>query len=301
LRKIPFVYHIADMWPESVVDSGMIANRLAKEFVERFLSSWCRLVYRQAAAITVLSPGFKRLLIERGVPAGKIHIVYNWSDDEVFRPLPRDPVLEEQLGFRGRFNIVYAGNLGAFQGLETVIKAAALVKGEPAIQIVLMGTGVKEAELRALAREMGVDNVLLVSNRPYGEMPKVNSLANVLLVHLKDLPFFSATIPGKTQMSLASGRPILMGVRGDAADLVRQAGAGLVCEPENPADLARGMIEMSRMPKEELEKMGARGREYYLTHLSLDVAGAKMDAILREVNASWQQRRNSSRDASGRA
>jgi glycosyltransferase involved in cell wall biosynthesis len=301
LRKFPFVYHIADMWPESVVESGMIGNRLAKEFVKGFLSSWCRLVYRQAAAITVLSPGFKRLLIERGVPAEKIHVVYNWSDEEVFRPVPRDPALEERLGFRGRFNIVYAGNLGAFQGLEAVIKAAALVKGEPAIQIVLVGTGVKEAELRALAREMKADNVLFVSNRPYWEMPKVNSLADVLLVHLKDLPFFSATIPGKTQISLASGRPILMAVRGDAADLVREAGAGLICEPENPADLARGMIEMSRMPKEQLDEMGARGRAYYLGHLSLDIAGEKMDAIFREVNASWQQRRYGSRDASRRA
>lgn len=289
LRGIPFVYHIADMWPESVVESGMVGDGLRRKLVEGLLSSWCRLVYAQAEAITVLSPGFKHLLVERGVPAAKIHVIYNWSDDEVFRPVPKDPALEARLGLRGRFNIVYAGNLGVFQGLETVIKAAVRVKDQAAIQVVFVGTGQREAELRAFAHESGASNVLFLGNRPYRDMPQVYSLADALLVHLKDLPFFTATIPGKTQISLAAGRPILMGVRGDAADLVREAGAGVSCKPEDPADLARAMLEMYSMPRQQLEEMGARGRAYYQTHLSLEVAGGKMDELFRQVVADRRQ------------
>lgn len=283
LRGIPFVYHIADMWPESVVESGMVGEGLGRKLVAGLLSSWCRLVYGQARAITVLSPGFKRLLVERGVPAAKIHVIYNWTDEEVFRPLSRDPALADELGFGDRFNIVYAGNLGVFQGLETVIRAAARLKDEPAIQIVMVGTGQKEAILKALAAELRTHNVLFVGRRQFWEMPKIYSLADVLLVHLKDLPFFNATIPSKTQVSLACGRPVLMAVRGDAAEIVEKARAGLTCAPEDDAALAETIRKFFRLSREEREAMGARGREFYLNEMSLEIGGAKMDALLREV------------------
>ena len=113
------------------------------------------------------------------------------------------------------------------QGLETVIQAAALVKARPEIQIVIAGTGHDEAMLKAKAAELGASNVLFLGRRQYWEMAGINAIADVLLVHLRDLPFFRATIPGKTQVALASGKPVLMGVAGDAADLVIKAGAGL--------------------------------------------------------------------------
>lgn len=288
LRRIPFVYHIADMWPESVVESGMVGKGSAKKLVGTALSMWCNFVYRQAAAITVLSPGFKNMLVQAGVPSEKIHIIYNWADEGAYRPLPRDAALAEQLGFQGRFNVVYAGNMGPFQALENVIRAALLLKNEPAIQIVMVGTGQKAAELKSLAQEAGAANVRFLEQRPYREMPMINSLADILLVHLKDLPLMGVTIPGKTQISLASGRPILMGVRGDAAELIRDAGAGLICEPENPSSMAQAIMEMYRMPKPQLEEMGAKGRAYYMNHLSLDIAGAKMDSIFKEIKKGKQ-------------
>lgn len=285
LGRGPFVYHIADMWPESVIESGMLSEGIAKRLVSSSLSAWCKLVYKEAAAITVLSPGFKRLLEERGVAPEKIHVIYNWADEEVFRPVPRDLELEEQLGMKGRFNVVYAGNMGPFQGLETVIRAAALLKENHVIQIVMVGTGQKEAELKSLARELGATNVIFLGQRKLAEVMKINSLANALLVHLKDLPLMSVTIPGKTQVSLASGRPILMAVRGDAAQLVRDAEAGVTVEPENPDDMARAIIGMSRMPNEQLAGMGERGRAYYMQNLSLDRAGQRMEEIFRRVTA----------------
>jgi len=288
-RSTPIVHHIADMWPETVIESGMIRGRRTKKITGHILGTWCRFLYRQAQVMTVLSPGFKRLLMQRGVPESKIEVIYNWADEQTFRPVARDLALARELGFEGRFNIVYAGNLGPLQGIDTVVRAAALLKDNAPIQIVLIGTGPKEEQIKRLAAELGASNIRFLNRRQYWEMPKINALADVLLVHLRDIPFLHATIPSKVQVSLASGRPILLGVRGDAADLVREAGAGIVCAPENPAEMARAMVEMSRLSKEELEAMGARGRAYYLSHLSLDIAGQKMDAIFRRVEASRRQ------------
>lgn len=283
LRGMPFVYHIADMWPESVVESGMLDGAAVRRIVQGLLSVWCRAVYGQARAITVLSPGFKRMLVERGVPGDKIHVIYNWTDETMYHPISRDEKLATELGFAGRFNIVYAGNLGPLQGLDTVIRAAAKVRGIPAIQVVIVGVGQQEAELRALARSVGSDNVLFLGRRPYHEMPRISALADVHLVHLRDLPFFRATIPSKTQVALACARPVLMAVNGDAADIVRKAEAGLTCPPDDESSLADAMVALAETSHGELDAMGQRGRRFYLDEMSLDIGGRHMDRLLREV------------------
>jgi putative colanic acid biosynthesis glycosyltransferase WcaI len=291
LRGMPFVYHIADMWPEAVVASGMLGDNAARRVVERLLAGWCRLTYGQAGALSVLSPGFKRLLLARGVPSQKMEVIYNWTDETVFKPVERDPGLAAALGLTGRFNIVYAGNLGAFQGLDTVIRAAAMIRGESRIQVVLSGTGQCEAQLKSLARELGADNVRFLGHREYSEMPRINALADVLLVHLRDMPFLRGTIPSKTQVSLASARPILMAVRGDASDIVRDAGAGATCGPEDPAELADAMRKLFETDREELDAMGARGRAYYLERMSLEVGAPLTEALLRRVAGTTGPRR----------
>jgi glycosyltransferase involved in cell wall biosynthesis len=288
LRKVPVVYHIADMWPESVVESGMLGDGAIKWMANRVLDAYCKWVYREATAITVLSPGFRRLLVERGVPEDKIRVVYNWADDEVFRPVPRDESLAKELGLSGRFNVVYAGNMGAFQGLETVIRAAARIQDVPDVQVVFVGTGVEEGRLKALASELHLSNVRFVSRQPVSNMARINVLADVLLTHLRDLPFFSTTVPSKTQVSLASGRPVIMAVKGDAADVIRRAEAGLVVPPEDDAALAAAIRQLHALPAESRERMGERGRAYYLREMSLAVGTERMLEIFREVTSGPQ-------------
>ena len=285
-RGTPVVHDIADMWPETVIESGMIKSKSIKKIMSLLIGAWCRFLYRQADIVTVLSPGFKRLLIDRGVPENKVRVIYNWADEAIFQPLEPDHVLAKELGFAGRFNIVYAGNLGVYQGIDTVIKAAELIKDHQKIQIVIVGIGPKQEELKKLAFELGTTNVLFLGRRQYEDMPKINSLADVLLIHLKDHSFLHATIPGKTQVSLASGRPILMAVRGDAAEIVRNAGAGIICEPENPVDMARAIVNMFTMSKADLENMGTNGRDYYLNNLSLDVAFEALDEVFQTITGS---------------
>lgn len=282
-RGTPVVQHIADMWPDTVIASGMLKGSGVLKSAEWVLGKWCRFLYSQADTVTVLSPGFKRILMERGVPEEKVKVIYNWTDERTFVPVERDRALAGELGMEGRFNIVYAGNIGPLQGIDTVVKAAAMLKDYPEIQVVLIGTGPKEAEVKSLAGKLGAGNVRFIRRREFWEMPKINALSDVMLVHLRDFDFLHSTIPSKTQVALSSGRPLLAGVKGDTADIVERSGAGIVCEPDDPRSMADAVIRLWKMPPEKREAMGQSGVRYYKDHLSLDKAGRQMDDIFREI------------------
>jgi glycosyltransferase involved in cell wall biosynthesis len=111
-------------------------------------------------------------------------------------------------------------------------------------------------------------------------MPRINDISDVLVVHLKDLGFFRHTIPSKTQVSMASGRPVLMAVRGDAADIINKTRCGITCQPENEREMAEAIIRMYRMEKKELAEMGERGRRFYLDEMSLDRGGSLMESLI---------------------
>jgi hypothetical protein len=114
-------------------------------------------------------------------------------------------------------------------------------------------------------------------------MPKIYGLADVSLIHLKDIRFLHATIPSKTQVSMICGIPILMAARGDAADLVESAGAGVTCPPENPEQMAAAMLHMSLLAKDQLKAMSVLARQYYLDNLSLAVGGEKINAVFEDT------------------
>lgn len=281
-RRIPFVYHIADMWPDTVLESGMIRSERVQKIAEPVISAWCNLVYRQAAAITVLSPGFKDLLVKRGVPEEKVHVIYNWTDEGAFGPMEPDQETKKAFGLQDRFNIIYAGNLGPMQGLQTVIRAARKVRDtHPEIQVVIAGTGHEEAALKALAVELDAHNVLFLGRRDYWEMPKINACADALLVHLRDLPFFAATIPGKTQVALASERPVIMAVAGDAADLITGADAGFRCPPEDVDAMAESFAAMYELPAERRAQMGRNAGHFYRTEIAMEVGAQRTLDLLQ--------------------
>lgn len=288
LRGIPFVIDIQDLWPDSLPATGMLTNPGAL----RMLGAWCGFVNRRAARIVVLSPGFKRVLAGRGVPGNKISVIYNWTNETFIRPSPPDRELARELGFSGRFNIVFAGNLGKAQGLETVIEAAGILREkDPRIRFVLVGRGVELNNLRERARRANLANLVFLPGRPISEIGKVLNLADCLLVHLKSDPLFRITIPGKTQAYLAIGKPVLMGVGGDAADLIERSGAGINFPPENPEALAEAALKLASLPRRALAEMGARGRDFYQTRLSLSAGASRFEEVFRAAAGERKRRR----------
>jgi glycosyltransferase involved in cell wall biosynthesis len=280
LRGVPFVLDVQDLWPDTLAATGMVKSRAVLGAVGRF----CAAAYRSAARVVVPSPGFRQALLDRGVPDGKIGVIYNWCRRlAVAGAQPGAPVLKEA-GVDGRFNVVFAGAMGPAQALDSVLDAAAAVQAqEPRVQFVFAGGGVARDALERRAAGMRLGNVKFLGHRPPGEIAPLLAAADVLLVHLRDDPLFSITIPSKTQDAMASGRPILMAVRGDGADLVRAAGAGVCVGPEDPAALAGAVCELSRLAPAALEAMGARGRAYYERHLSMSAGADRFEALFREV------------------
>ena len=280
LRGIPFVYNIQDLWPDTLLSTGMLNSPTGLKLVDL----WCTWVYRWASRIVVITPGFKQTLCQRGVPEDKIQVIYNWCDESQLHPADTDPALAGKLGLTGRFNIVYAGNMGTAQALGAVLEAARMVEAtHPRVQFVLIGGGVEVGPLRQRAADMGLTNVRFVERQPTSQIAKILRLADVLLVHLKDDPLFRITIPSKTQAYMAVGRPILIGVKGDAADLVTQARAGLVCEPENPHSIAQAVQRFQEMSPAELDAMGDNGKKFYERELSIGAGTSRYEKVFRAV------------------
>lgn len=259
------IIDIQDLWPESVVNSGMLRNNVAL----RFLNYLCDRVYRKADLLAVLSPGFKDKLVERGMKPDKIHVIYNWCDETSFCLDAASPGRLRYPEFRGKFIVLFAGAMGTAQGLDTVLDCArACRESLPDVQFVLIGGGVDCFRLKCRAEADELDNVTFLPARPMDGMGELFSCADVLLVHLKNEPLFRITIPSKTQAYLYAGKPIAMAMEGDAAQLVREAEAGVVCEPENPAAMMAAIRSLYEMAEEKRAAMGRRGHRYYMKNLS---------------------------------
>jgi colanic acid biosynthesis glycosyl transferase WcaI len=290
IRGAATVQHIGDLWPDTVLESGMLPTPLAGA-VRAIVGRWCSFLYRRHSAISVASPGLKTILAERGVPPDKVAVVYTWAFEDKFFPSAPDPAAARQMDSNGRFTVLYAGNLGPLQAIDTVLEAAALLRDMPDVQFVLVGSGQAESRLRARASELRLENLRFLGPRPLDEMNSFNATADALLVHLKDIRLMRCTTPSKTQVAMACGRPILMGVAGDAAMAVEAAHAGVTFEPENPRAMADAVLELRNLSTERRRAMGNSGRKYYETRMSLDVGSERLATLIRNAAVTSRSRR----------
>lgn len=263
-RRMPVVLDIQDMWPDTLRSTGMISS----DRLVNLIGAVCRFVYGRCSHIIAQSNGFKTLLIQRGVPEDKVTVLYNWADESAIgKPVAARPA---SMPDDGQFRVLFAGNMGAAQGLDSVLDAACIVaRSSSEIEFCFMGNGVETERLAARVREEGLANVRFLPRVQMEDVGAYLSAADSLLVHLRADPLFSITVPSKTQAYMAAGRPLIMAVAGDAAELVRESQGGVAIPPENPQALAEAVLQMSRLSKDDRERMGARASEYYKKKLSL--------------------------------
>lgn len=277
-RRMPVVYDIQDMWPDTLRATGMLNNPKALNGV----AAVCRWVYRRMSHIAVLSPGFKRLLLERGVPESRLSVIYNWADEAALGA----PVGTVPTAFPGpdRFRILFAGNMGKAQALDTVLEAASLLQARGSrVCWVMLGGGVEVARLKAEAARRHLANVVFLPPVPMAEVGAYLNVADALLVHLRKDPLFEITIPSKTQAYMAAGKPLLMAVDGDAADLVRQSGGGVVAESENAAALAQAAEALAGTPPQALAAMGQQAQQFYRERLALAVGVGRFGTLFQQL------------------
>lgn len=276
-RRARIIVDIQDMWPDSLRSTGMVGNERVLSYIDRV----SRFMYRHVDHVMVLSPGFERLLVERGVPPEKISVHYNWtheSPDEGTDPTP--PGFETG----DRFRVLFAGNIGAAQGIDTVLDAAALTLAiDPGVEFHLLGTGI---EVERLKERVAVESLTNVSFSPRVSTKSVRAYfaaADALLVNLRRDELFRITIPSKTQAYLYAGRPIVMACDGDAADMVVEADAGVTCDPGDPQALCGAVLSLRRESRERLEQIGRNGRRFYDENLSFEKAMVRFDDLLDRV------------------
>lgn len=275
LYGIPYVLHVQDLWPESVTGSGMLGNGVLNKVAGAVLNVWLKRLYGNAAQLITISPGMNRLLVERGHAPEHCETVYNWAEEHTIDVKPAESFSTSGL------QLLYAGNLGPMQDLETVIDAARILGADQDFQLRIAGEGVLQDDLHAAAKD--VHSVEFLGNLTPDDVAQRYLAADFQLVTLKDLPIFRTTIPSKLQASLAAGVPVITTVGGDVADLIAQHHAGIVAKPEDPDALAAAFARAYAMPAAQRAQMGANARRLYEQHMSQAAGTTRIVSILNTV------------------
>jgi glycosyltransferase involved in cell wall biosynthesis len=182
------------------------------------------------------------------------------------------------------FSVLFAGNIGDAQGLDSVLAAAEILRNRSlSANIVFLGDGIAADRLKTMADKKNLRNVLFLPKVPMSIVGAYLSAAKVLLIHLRDDELFEITIPSKTQAYMAAGKPLLMAVRGDAADLVRKASCGVCVNPDDPEGLADAISKMAAMGEPELMNYGARAAKFYQDCLSVAAGCDSFAAVFRQI------------------
>lgn len=276
LAGLPVVLWVQDLWPESISASGLVRAPWAVRLARR-LSAW---LYSRGDRVVAQSEAFLPRLEALGVQRRRLGYAPNWADAFYQRPAaPRDDPR-----WAGGFPIVFAGNLGRVQGLDTVLEAARRLRHRPEIRWVFVGDGPLREWLAQEARRRGLEEqVLVVGRKPATEMPGYFASAGAMLVSLKPDPTMALTIPSKVQAYLAAGRPILASLDGEGARVVEESGAGWAAPAGDPGALAASALRMYALSPEDRAAMGRRGRAYYAREFDRGVGLGRIEQALAAV------------------
>jgi glycosyltransferase involved in cell wall biosynthesis len=280
-RQLPFVFEVRDLWPESLTAVG-VGNE--NSLLHHALAAVASFLYERSDLIVVVTPAFKDHLIQRWrVPAEKIAIVENGVETSLFSPAPpaANHALRQELHAEGKFLVGYIGTMGMAHGLETLLDAAAqLQRQNPNAHFLLLGEGAEKERIKALAQTGELANVSFLDQQPREKIPAFISASDACLVLLKKADVFKTVIPTKMLEFMSCARPVILGVEGQARQIIEDAGAGLVIEPENADALANAINRLSA--KRELGiALGRKGREYILQHFSRGRTAAKYIDVLQ--------------------
>ena len=284
-RRIPFVLHVQDLWPESVTGSSMVKGRLLGRLVDAILTPWLSATYRASAATIAIAPTMSRMLEARGAPADRLHVVYNWSDDEaVARNAP-----ELIQAVRRRLTVTYAGNVGHLQDLNTIIKAVHRLSDLEGFKLVVVGSGLALPELRDLVAGLGILSVEFRDRVKPSEMAAVYDESDFQLVSLKNLEIFEGTIPSKFQASLAQGIPVISSVPGDVGQLVAVNGIGFAARAGDVDSVAQAFRNAYDLSPEDRMRMGRRARSYYEEWMTAQAGVDSIERILIDAVGKWRR------------
>jgi colanic acid biosynthesis glycosyl transferase WcaI len=283
LKGIPFHFRVHDLYPEIAIRLGLIKKG---GLLARLIDCMERLCLKYAASVSVVTESFLERLVATGVPRSKVTVIPDWSDTSRIHPAPKQNTFSKTHNLCGRFVILYAGNVGRSQGLEVLLEAASLLKGESDIVFLVVGEGAKKPSLVSLCQKKQLKNVIFLPYQPQEGLNDVHSAPDVGFVSL--LPGVSPEwCPGKVYTIMASARPILAAVDIGASEvykLIERTQCGVCVEAGNPVKLAEVIRELVAHP-DQLATMGANGRRAVERHYSRQVCTMRLAELLADARS----------------
>lgn len=279
LHKIPIMFWVQDLWPESLAATGAVTSRRILDV----MAAVVRFIYLRCDKILITSQSFRKSIEFHGGKPENI-IYFPQSAEDIFRPIAEKQDVSACNSIPPGFWIMFAGNIGAAQDFQTIIATAEKLKGHEDIHWVIVGDGRLREWVESEVRTLGLsDKFHFLGRHPLEAMPAFFSHADALLVTLRKEPIFALTIPAKIQSYFACGKPVIAALDGEGAMIIEEAGAGAICPAESPDALVSAILKMYEIPKCEREKMGMNGRKYYEANFDRNMLLEKLDQWMKEL------------------
>lgn len=280
-KKVPLVYNLQDIFPDSLVGSGLARKGGLLWKIGRTIENF---TYRNTDKIVVISEDFKQNIMAKGVPEEKIAVVYNWVDEKAIAPVKEeDNELFEEFGIsRDKFRVVYAGNLGNAQNIEIIVDAARKLKDNSKIEFIIFGKGGLEDEIKQTKAKDQLDNLKILPLQPYERVAKVYGLGNVCIVACK-LGLGGAAMPSKTWSIMSSGRAVLANFdEGELKEILEKNDCGAFTKAGDLEGFVSTIEKLSQHP-EQCAEMGDKGRQFILNNLTREVGTQKYVNVIKSV------------------
>lgn len=268
IKRAKLVTWVQDLWPQSLEATGFVLSRRLLAMVA-VMVGW---IYRRCDLLLVQSRAFVPTVQSM---AGKTPVAYHPNPGDLASSQTQNqgpPALMLGSGF----NVVFAGNLGTVQALDTVLDAAELLLPHPDVRLVLVGSGSRSEWLKQEVVRRKLGNVQLAGRFAPEDMPGILAQASALLVSLAQSPILSQTVPSKVQAYLAAGKPIIASVDGEGARVIEESGAGVSCPAEDAVALTQAVLRLRAMSSDELRRRGEAGLAYYGQHFDPAVLATKL-------------------------
>ncbi len=276
MKKTPFIFNVQDIFPQSVIDLGLLKNKVLikiSEVMEKF-------IYKKARYITVHSEGNKENIIYKNINPEKIVTLYNWVDTDLIKPIKnKENNFRRKNNLNSKFVVSFAGVMGFAQGLDIVISCAELIKSYKDILFLLVGDVVKKEELMKKRKDMQLNNIKFLPPQPKEIYPSILYASDICLVTL-DKSVKTPVVPAKLLNIIASGRPVVasMNLKGDAPKIIRDAECGYCVEADDADGFSKAILKLYNNPKLR-DEFGMNGRKYVVEHFSRKVCIEKYEKL----------------------
>ncbi len=282
LKRVPLIFEVRDLWPESLAAVGIAGEG---SLLHRFLKKVASFLYRRSAHTVVVTPAFKDYLIsKREIPAEKISIVPNGVDVEAFANSDSTSHIRTSLNLEGKFVVCYIGTIGMAHGLGTLVEAAAnLQTSAPQVAFVVVGEGAEKESVMKMARSRELKNLHFVNEQPRESIPAFLHASDAAIVLLKRTELFKTVIPTKLLEAMACERPVILGVDGQAREILEQAQCGIFVEPENVEQIVQAVLRLCAH-RDLASTMGKNGYRFVMRNFSRSETARNYLAVLEKVS-----------------